>query len=76
MNESKVTQIKKTSAIYYVVGIVIFSAIAGIVALIVEIVKQNSWWIALGSNAPHWHLKHDNVECRKPLAVAICIQYS
>jgi hypothetical protein len=42
MNTSKITQIKKTSAIYYVVGIVIFSAIAGIVALIVEIVKQNS----------------------------------
>ena len=42
MNTPKVTQIKKTSALYYVVGIVIFSAIAGIVAMIVEIVKQNS----------------------------------
>jgi len=42
MNTSKVTQIKKTSALFYAVGIVIFSAIAGIVALIVEIVKQNS----------------------------------
>jgi hypothetical protein len=42
MNTSTVTQIKKTSALYYVVGIVIFSAFAGIVALIVEIVKQNS----------------------------------
>jgi hypothetical protein len=42
MNTSKITQIKKTSALYYVVGIVIFSAIAGVVALIVEIVKQNS----------------------------------
>jgi len=42
MNTSKITQIKKTSAIYYVVGIFIFSAISGIVALIVEIVKQNS----------------------------------
>jgi hypothetical protein len=42
MNTSKITQIKKTSAIYYVVGIFIFSAIAGIVALVVEIVKQNS----------------------------------
>ena len=42
MNTSKVTQIKKTSALYYVVGIVIFSAIAAIVALIVEIVNQNS----------------------------------
>jgi hypothetical protein len=42
MNTSKVTQIKKTSALYYVAGIVIFSAIAGIVALILEIVKQNS----------------------------------
>ena len=76
MNESKVTQIKKTSAIYYVVGIFIFSAIAGIIALIVEIVKQNSWWIALGSNAPHCHLKRDNVECRTQLAIAICIQCS
>ena len=47
MNTPKVTQIKKTSALYYVVGIVIFSAIAGIVALIVEIVKQNSWCNAL-----------------------------
>jgi len=42
MNSSKVTQIKKSSALYYLVGIVIFSAIAGIVALIVEIVQQNS----------------------------------
>jgi len=42
MNTSKITQIKKTSALYYVVGIVIFLAIAGVVALIVEIVKQNS----------------------------------
>ncbi len=42
MNTSKITQIKKTSAIYYVVGIFIFSAIAGTIALIVEIVKQNS----------------------------------
>jgi hypothetical protein len=42
MNTSKVTQIKKTSALYYVVGMMVFSAIAGIVALIVEIVKQNS----------------------------------
>jgi len=42
MNTSKVTQIKKTSALYYVVGIVIFSASAGIVALILEIIKQNS----------------------------------
>ena len=42
MKTSKVTQIKKTSALYYVVGIVIFSAIAGIIALILEIIKQNS----------------------------------
>jgi len=42
MNTSKVTQIKKTFALYYVVGMIVFSAIAGIVALIVEIVKQNS----------------------------------
>jgi len=42
MNTSKVTQIKKTSALYYVVGIFIFSAIAGIIALILEIIKQNS----------------------------------
>jgi len=42
MNTSKITQIKKTSAIYYLVGVFIFSAIAGIVALVVEIVKQNS----------------------------------
>ena len=42
MNTSKVTQIKKTSALYYVVGIVIFSAIAGIVALILEITKNKT----------------------------------
>ncbi len=42
MKSSKVTQIKKSSALYYLVGIVMFSAIAGTVALIVEIVRQNS----------------------------------
>jgi len=42
MNLSKASLIKNKSALYYAVGIVIFSAIVGTVMLIVEIVKQNS----------------------------------
>jgi hypothetical protein len=42
MNTNKATFIKNKSALYYAVGIVIFSVIAGTIVLIIEIVKQNS----------------------------------
>ena len=42
MNKLNMTQIKQVSARYYVVGICVFSAAFGILAVIAELVKRNS----------------------------------
>ena len=42
MKESSPTQLKNKAAIYYAVGILLFSAIAGVVVTIIVIVNHNS----------------------------------
>jgi hypothetical protein len=42
MNKLKISQIKNRSAGYYAVGIVVFSAFFGILAVIMELVNRNS----------------------------------
>jgi hypothetical protein len=42
MNKLNMTQIKQVSARYYAVGICVFSAAFGILAVIAELVKRNS----------------------------------
>jgi hypothetical protein len=42
MNKLKISKIKNLSAGYYAVGILVFSAVLGILAVIVELVQRNS----------------------------------
>jgi hypothetical protein len=42
MNKLKITKIRNMSAGYYAVGILVFSALFGVLAVIVELVKRNS----------------------------------
>jgi len=42
MNKLKITKIRNLSAGYYAVGIVVFSAVLCVLAVIVELVKRNS----------------------------------
>ena len=42
MNNLKITKIRNMSAGYYAVGILVFSAVLGVLAVIVELVKRNS----------------------------------
>ena len=42
MNKLKISQIRNMSAGYYAVGILVFSAVLGILAVIVELVQRNS----------------------------------
>jgi hypothetical protein len=42
MNQLKISKIKNKSAAYYAVGILVFSAVLGVLAVIVELVQRNS----------------------------------
>ena len=42
MNKLLPTQLKNKAAIYYAVGVLIFSAIAGVIVTIIVIVNRNS----------------------------------
>ena len=42
MNKLKISKIRNMSAGYYAVGILVFSAVLGILAVIVELVNRNS----------------------------------
>jgi hypothetical protein len=42
MNHLKISKIRNMSAGYYAVGILVFSALFGILAVIVELVNRNS----------------------------------
>jgi hypothetical protein len=42
MNKLKISKIRNLSAGYYAVGILVFSAVLGILAVIVELVQRNS----------------------------------
>jgi hypothetical protein len=42
MNKLKISKIRNISAGYYAVGILVFSAVLGILAVIVELVQRNS----------------------------------
>ena len=42
MNKLKISKIKNISAGYYAVGILVFSALFGVLAVIVELVQRNS----------------------------------
>jgi hypothetical protein len=42
MNKLKISKIRNMSAGYYAVGILVFSAVLGILAVIVELVQRNS----------------------------------
>jgi len=42
MNKLKISNIRNISARYYAVGILVFSAVLGVIAVIVELVNRNS----------------------------------
>ena len=42
MNKLKISKIRNMSAGYYAVGILVFSVVLGILAVIVELVNRNS----------------------------------
>ena len=42
MNKLKISKIRNMSAGYYAVGILVFSAVLGILAVIVKLVQRNS----------------------------------
>lgn len=42
MNKLKISKIRNISAVYYALGIFVFSAFFGVLAVIVELVQRNS----------------------------------